>query len=214
MMMHLLDIPLRPSRRGEPSWELLDILPLQGDWTVKQYKKLVDQNRMVEYTDGRIEVLPMPTLLHQLIAVWFCQLLNDMRHGTTSAGRAVVAPFILKLRVKKYRLPDVAFMKRENADRIRDDQWLYADLLMEVVSKGGRKRDYEAKRLAYAEAGIPEYWIVDPIARQVTVLVLDVGATTYRQAGVYKDGDHALSPTVTGLKVDVSDMLNRPLKPE
>ncbi len=213
-MMHLLDIPLRPSRRGEPSWELLDILPLQGEWTVKQYKKLVDQNRMVEYTDGRIEVLPMPNALHQMITLWFCNLLDGLHREGRPVGRAIFAPFILRLRLKKFRLPDVVFIKRENAHRMENEVWRYADLVREVVSNGGRKRDYEAKRLAYAEAGIPEYWIVDPIARQVTVLVLDEGATTYRQAGVYKEGDHALSPTVTGLQVDVSEMLNRPLKPE
>jgi len=213
-MMKLLDLPLRPSRRGEPSWELLDLLPLQGEWTVKRYKKLVGQNRMLEYTDGRIEVLPMPNSIHQAIVLWFVNLLNSLRMDSKPAGKAMFAPFILRLRSRMYRLPDVLYMKRENFDKIEEEVWTHADFVVEVVSKGGKQRDYEAKRVAYAEAGIPEYWIVDPVSRKVTVLVLEAGATTYRVAGVYKDGDHAPSPTVSGLNVGVSDMLNRPLLPE
>jgi putative restriction endonuclease len=49
------------------------------------------------------------------------------------------------------------------------------ELLMEIVSPGkdSRKRDLVDKRSEYAEAGIPEYWIVDPEQRTINVLTLD-----------------------------------------
>jgi Uma2 family endonuclease len=43
-------------------------------------------------------------------------------------------------------------------------------LVVEVVSPNQEKRDYRYKRSEYAARGIAEYWIVDPIARQVTIL--------------------------------------------
>ena len=43
-------------------------------------------------------------------------------------------------------------------------------LVVEVVSPSQEKRDYRYKRSEYAARGIAEYWIVDPIARQVTIL--------------------------------------------
>src|SRR5262249_19138580 len=47
----------------------VDLLPLQGLWTVEQYLKLTDQtNQLIEFTDGVIEVLPMPTDKHQAIS--------------------------------------------------------------------------------------------------------------------------------------------------
>ena len=53
-------------------WEkdelLLDLTPLQGLWTEAQYLALTNQsNHLIEFTDGVIEVLPMPTDTHQRI---------------------------------------------------------------------------------------------------------------------------------------------------
>lgn len=47
---------------------VLSLDPLQGHWTEEQYLLLSNQtNRLLEYTDGYIEVLPMPTDKHQVI---------------------------------------------------------------------------------------------------------------------------------------------------
>ena len=56
---HPLEIKLiRPADGQE-----IDLLPLQGLWTIEQYLKLTDQtNQLIEFTDGVIEVLPMPTV--------------------------------------------------------------------------------------------------------------------------------------------------------
>jgi Uma2 family endonuclease len=57
----------------------LDLAPLQGLWTEAQYLKLTDQtNQLIEFTDGVIEVLPMPTRKHQRILAFlydFCELI-------------------------------------------------------------------------------------------------------------------------------------------
>ena len=51
----------------------IDLAALQGLWSVEQYLKLTDQtNRLIEYTDGVIEVLPMPTKYHQAISKLPC----------------------------------------------------------------------------------------------------------------------------------------------
>jgi hypothetical protein len=44
------------------------ILPLQGEWTDEEYLVLTDhRNQLVEFTDGFLEVLPMPTQEHQML---------------------------------------------------------------------------------------------------------------------------------------------------
>ena len=59
------------------------------------------------------------------------------------------------------------------------------------------------KRRDYAEARIPEYWIVNPIDETVSVLVL--GVHGYREHGVFRPGGHADSPSLPGFSISVSD---------
>lgn len=50
-------------------------------------------------------------------------------------------------------------------------------LVVEVVSPGKQShdRDYRYKRSQYQARAINEYWIVDPISQQITVLTLAEG---------------------------------------
>jgi Uma2 family endonuclease len=81
------------------------------------------------------------------------------------------------------------------------------DAVFEVVSPGklSRDRDYKRKRTEYAQAGIPEYWIVDPHAECVTVLKLSGDA--YVEHGVFKKGDSASSVLLKGFGIDVGALL-------
>ena len=106
----------------------------------------------------------------------------------------------------KYREPDLVFMLREHADRMGEQFWDGADLVMEVVSPDGRKRDLEVKRREYAQAGISEYWIVDPQASSITVLKLD--NANYVEHGVFRLGQTASSVLLAGFTADVSAVFN------
>jgi Uma2 family endonuclease len=142
--------------------------------------------------------------MHQLIAMFIRDLLRELKVNGERAGLAVVAPFKLKVRTKKYRQPDVLFMKRENANRIVNELWDYADFVVEVVSEGGEERDYQDKIVAYAEAGVPEYWIVDPQARRVTQNVLVAGR--YETVGEFAGNEVVAAKTVPGFRVVVRDL--------
>jgi len=52
--------------QGEPVWEIAHLFPAQGEWTVEDYLTL-DSNHLIEYANGCVEVLPMPSLWHQEI---------------------------------------------------------------------------------------------------------------------------------------------------
>ena len=158
----------------EPAWDVARLFPAQGSWSVNDYMDLTDlTNQLVEYTDGHIEVMDMPTQAHQLLVRFLIDALRafvEPRH----LGEVLFAPLRVRIGANKFREPDVVFMHRDHAGRRGEDFWEGADLVMEVVSKNpiGRRRDTETKRLDYAEAGIPEYWIVDPTELFVTVLTL------------------------------------------
>jgi Uma2 family endonuclease len=103
------------------------------------------------------------------------------------------------------RQPDVVYVER---GRIRDRHAPVpkADLVMEVVSPGARhrKRDLVQKRAEYADAGIREYWIVDPQRGTITVLTLDRRLNKYRVHGEFRRGQKAASALLPGLAVDVA----------
>lgn len=73
---------------------------------------------------------------------------------------------------------------------------------MEIVSEGDPKRDWEVKRAEYAEATIPEYWIIDPRLQQITVLKLD--GEQYSVHGQYAPGQIATSCLLDGFRCDVA----------
>ena len=82
------------------------------------------------------------------------------------------APLRVRIRDGKFREPDPLLVRDADGRRCRDDYWLGADPVMEVVRPEDPDRELVEKRFDYAEAGIPEYWIVYPIDEAVTVLVL------------------------------------------
>lgn len=55
------------SQRGEPTWEIAQLFPRQGEWTVREYLRLPSE-RHVEYDRGRLEFPPIPTGYHQEVS--------------------------------------------------------------------------------------------------------------------------------------------------
>lgn len=186
---------------GEPTWEIAELYPNQGDWSEDDYLAL-DVNRLIEFSDGCLEVLPMPTTTHQLIATFLYRLLEAFA-SARGLGLPLVAPLKIRLWEEKYREPDVVFMLQEHRHRIHDDFWDVADFVIEVVGKHDRQRDLQVKRAEYAQAGIPEYWIVDPQHKTITVLTLV--NKQYAEHGVFSIGDTASSVLLSGFSVSVAD---------
>jgi Uma2 family endonuclease len=184
---------------GEPTWDGARLFPTQGNWSEADYLEL-NTNQLVEFSNGIVEFLPMPTMTHQLI-VHLLHCVLESFVSTYGLGTVLDAPFKVRIGDGKYREPDVVFMRAEHASRMGEQYWYGADLVIEVVSDDGRRRDVVTKRDEYALAGIPEYWIVDPEVAVITVLTLD--GTSYSVHGEFKRGEQATSVLLPGFAVDV-----------
>ena len=150
---------------------LLAACPRQGGWSENDYLWLTDRcNRLVELADGSIEELPVPADSHQSILLFLYSLFDQRvrREG----GMALVAPLRLRIREGRFREPDLMLLRDASDPRRQDRYWLGADLVAEVVGADDPRRDYREKRADYAEAGVPEYWIVDPHESAISVLTL------------------------------------------
>jgi Uma2 family endonuclease len=179
---------------------VLDLLPLQGQWSEEAYLWLTDHtNRLIEFTDGYIEVLPMPTDKHQSILLFLYELFVAFLRS--KGGKVLVAPLRVKIRARKFREPDLLLMCDAKDPRRQNRFWLGADLVVEVVSPDKPERDLIEKRGDYAEAGISEYWIVNPEAETIAVLRLE--DETYVEHGMFGRGTAAESALLPGLEVSV-----------
>jgi Uma2 family endonuclease len=90
--------------------------------------------------------------------------------------------------------------------RSQDRFWEGADLALEVVSEDKPERDLVNKRCDYAEARVPEYWIVNPQTETITVLRL--GQNAYEEAGIYRRGESAISVSRPEFSVAVAEVFD------
>jgi Uma2 family endonuclease len=201
-------IPSSLPPEPEYAWEVATLFPEQGSWSEEAYLHLTDgTNKLVEFSDGRLEFLPMPTEQHQALVGF---LYHALLAFVTGGGLGIVPfpPLRVRVRPGKIREPDVLFLRKENFHLRSNRVWSGADLVMEVVSPdpSDRQRDYHEKLADYSQAGIAEYWIVDPERRLVAVYRLDNGG--YVLHGEFASAGKAASALLPGFDVDVKSLFN------
>ena len=199
-----------PENAAELTWEIaqlastsgtrLNLPPDQGHWSEEEYLTL-DTNWLIEYSHGQMEVLSMPTFSHQRLVAFLYRLLIGFVEER-GLGVVMFAPLRIQLWSGKYREPDLVFMAAEHVDRMGEQFWRGADLVMEVVRPDDPQRDTVTKRREYAQAGIPEYWIVDPADASITVFTLR--GREYALHGEFVASETATSVLLDRFTVDVA----------
>ena len=183
------------TERGAPVWQLARLFPPQGSWTQTDYLTL-DAGRLVEFDQGCVEVVEMPTKEHQRIVQAIYRLLFSCV-PSKELGEVFVAPLPVRLWDQKFREPDVFFVSahRGEFEGYPDG----ADLVIEVVSDDAhsRRRDMVAKVADYAKAGISEYWMIDLAERQIRVGTLCSGEYKFRQYAVGEQAESSVLPPFT-----------------
>jgi Uma2 family endonuclease len=199
-------VPPSDSSQADYAWEVATLFPEQGEWSEEDYLRLTDgTNRRIEFTDGRLEFLTMPTEIHETLAELLFFALREFVE-TQKLGKVHMTGIRLRIRPRKFRLPDVIFLHKDNYHARHNRAWDGADLVMEVVSDDpkDRKRDYEEKLTDYAEAKVAEYWIIDYERRVVMVHRLE--GDQYKLHGEFAPGQQAASALLDGFAVDVEGL--------
>jgi Uma2 family endonuclease len=132
-----------------------------------------------EIIQGELIVTPSPGRPHGAVAT---RLSNLLRTTLTETQWAYIGqPINLEIESKETTYhcePDLSIFDRPMGE-IVDDESIFPVIVIEIVSPGNPNNDYVRKVGAYAALGIPEYWIVDPRNRAITLLTLENAA--YRQ---------------------------------
>lgn len=148
--------------------------------TLEEYLTYDDgTDRHYELDEGYLILMPPATGRHELIAslllTYFSQAIQYQGSGLIAYASGV--EFLT--RPQQPRKPDVCLISRSQVQAIWGVSAILSTppvLAVEVVSPESVKRDYQTKRREYAQAGVAEYWIVDPLQEKVTVLLLTDGS--------------------------------------
>ncbi len=136
--------------------------------TTEEWWTLPDDGRQYELLDGVLFVVPPPTLLHQKLTLRLASRLDQLtlQHG----GFAGIAPLGTALSASIGFEPDIVYVV-PGREAILSDRGVEGvpDLVVEVLSPSTRAFDLAHKLPIYLAVGVSEVWIVDPVARTVTV---------------------------------------------
>ena len=153
-----------------------------------------------ELIDGKMYYMASPTMTHQrLIMGLSAQIYNHIREhgGGCQVFPAPFAVFIMNDK-RNYFEPDIVVVC--DPDKL-DEAGCHGapDWVIEIVSPSSKTMDYYKKAGKYAEAGVREYWIVDPAREAVVICRMEKG----EEPVIYPFTDKLASGILEGLELDV-----------
>ncbi|HRW06149.1 MAG TPA: Uma2 family endonuclease [Caldilineaceae bacterium] len=174
--------------------------PTQGEWTYQDYLNLPDDGRRYEIIEGVLYVANAPDFDHQFtVSEIQRQLANFVLER--QLGQVIPAPFEVHLSPTSRPVqPDVLFIRHDR--RLARGAKFFAgapDLVVEVISPSSIRTDRNIKFAVYEQAGVAEYWIVEPKYGFVEVYTLS--ASEYALVGQFDHDDVVQSKLLPGLRI-------------
>jgi len=159
-----------------------------------------DDGKRHEIIDGEHYVTPSPNLRHQVLLGRLHFEIELFLRQHSGSGRVFLSPLDVVFTQWDIVEPDLLFVTEDQAEILTQNSVQGPPaLVMEIMSRGTRKRDREIKRRLFNRGGVREYWLVDPQHDRVTV---------WRRQ---PDGDF---PRAAELSSEEHDVLTTPLLPE
>lgn len=145
----------------------------QGEYTLEDYYAMPDERR-VELIDGVIYDMSAPTTIHQQLCGEISFAIQSYIRKKNGDCIVFMAPTDVQLDCddKTMLQPDV-FVICQREKLLRRCLYGAPDLVIEILSPSTRKKDMNLKYTKYANAGVREYWIVDPDRQKVMVYDLE-----------------------------------------
>ena len=183
--------------------------------TIEEFLELPDteDRRKMELDEGELYIMPRPRRVHQFwqhILIWYFE---SYIRGFQDPPAELFADFIVGLSLENRTLlaPDLCIVLRERLDSVGDRMVEGApDIAIEILSSD-RRRDLVRKRQLYAEAGVSEYWIFDPVNDAATLLDLRDGE--YVERAVLGAEGIVTTSLLPGLEIPLADVFNNPRRP-
>ncbi|PLR89083.1 Uma2 family endonuclease [Bacillus sp. T33-2] len=179
-------------------------LPNKNLISLEEFHKLREStNRLLEYIDGAVFMVPSPSTRHQRISSRLhASLFNFLEDKDCEVFHA---PYDVELRREdlegtKIVVPDISVICDE--DGIEENKYVgIPSLIIEIVSPSNQSHDLVHKLNLYMQYGVKEYWIVNPLLSTVQIYRLDEKGQ-YEQTAVIKETGIIHSDVLKGFTVD------------
>ena len=167
------------------------------DWNRERWEQLPDDGNRYEVIDGVLYMTTAPSYFHQWIIRQIVRVLFQ-QVDDTGVGLTTWSPIGLFMPGCDPVQPDIVVVHTSNLDIIYDRRISgIPALLVEVLSPANAENDLYIKRRAYAQAGVPEYWIVRPAERDMLVCSQpDTAMGDYVQTDHISPDGELISPTL------------------
>lgn len=175
----------------------------QKFYTAEDYWNLSDEVR-VELIHGQFYDMAPPSRIHQRISDRIIYQINRYIEDKNGSCQVYVAPFSVNLYAddSTYVEPDISVICDEK--KLTDKGCKGApDFIVEIVSPSSIRHDYSTKNFLYAEAGVREYWIVDPMKEKTMVYQYEKNISP----DVYSFSDSILVGIYGDLDIKIADLL-------
>ena len=137
-------------------------------WTLDEVHSLPDDGNKYELVRGELFVTPPPTDPHETIAARLTRLLDPYveAHGLGFVYRPRA---VIRFEGSEVE-PDLMVRHPHPHDDGAWDEAPIPILVVEILSRGTRRRDQVQKRSLYMDAAVAEYWMMDPERRTITAV--------------------------------------------
>lgn len=170
------------------------LLFTEGNYTIDDIYALPEGER-VELIEGQLFDMASPSYKHQKLTFSLARTIANYIDANGGSCEVLPAPFavIINKDNKNYVEPDISVICDKNKISDRGCEGA-PDFIIEVVSPSSRKMDYSINNTLYSNAGVREYWIVDPDRERTTIYYYEEDAAPMIvpfdqpiQVGIYQD---------------------------
>lgn len=167
-----------------------ELVPQRLKMSYEEYLDFAPESKIVEWVEGEAIIYLPPQYVYQNISSFLNGLLRSFTQFF-GLGSVIIAPFEVRLWSDgPSREPDIFFVARENQDKLTEKRYEGGpDLVIEIISPGSITGDRVYKFTEYEQAGVREYWVIDPRPHQQQADFFVLGENeAFRPAPVDEDG--------------------------
>ena len=136
--------------------------------TEEEFVAWSDEDTRAEWVDGEIELMSPANVTHLRLTRWLVMVLGGFIEAHDLGELFAIESMVRFASQRRRRLPDLHFVSKNRLQIVRETYIDGApDLIVEIVSPDSVVRDWRKKYIEYEKAGVREYWVIDPIHRQV-----------------------------------------------